>query len=209
VITAESAERTKLVQARVSREAQAVTMPRSEFLASLKIEQSFTQVRDAKATEFDRGFELLNKTNQFNTTGRRWTHAEMVEFFANDGFMLLTSLRDKTANNGVIGAALVQRGEIVQTVLSCRVFGLGAEIALGRVATRVALSQSPAARGRIVDTGKNFTCHRYFTELGFDVNAGEFTTHTVGAMPEWISVDLQAIDALVTNSSPVEQAAAA
>jgi FkbH-like protein len=185
VITAESAHRSQLVRARVEREAASQAMPREEWLKSLNIEQSFFLVRDGGSQYFNRSFELLNKTNQFNTTGRRWTLAEMQEFFEGGGVCVATSLKDKTIDNGIIGVALVKGGEIVQTVLSCRVFGLGAEVSMGRIATEIALTQAEKATGRIIDTGKNFTCHKYFE-----------ATQPCEA-PDWIAIS---VDSMMQNA---------
>jgi FkbH-like protein len=209
VITAESSDRTHLVKARVEREAQSHAMPRSEFLESLHIEQRFLAVRSVKDPGFERGFELLNKTNQFNTTGIRWTLLEMEQFFQEKGIFLLTSLKDKTVDNGIIGATLIQAGTLVQTVLSCRVFGLGAEAALGQVATRIALSQAGEARGHVFDTGKNFTCHQYFADLGYHAQGDGYATHKPAALPAWITVAEDEIDALLARVEPGPARAAA
>ena len=95
------------------------------------MEQRFFVLRGGDSKFFDRAFELINKTNQFNTTGKRWELAEMKRFLETGGVCLVTSLKDKTIDNGIIGAALIKDGEIAQAVLSCRVFGLGAEVEHG------------------------------------------------------------------------------
>ena len=133
-----------------------------------------------------RSFELLNKTNQFNTTGKRWSAAEFQEFLQAGGVCLAAHLTDKNIDNGIVGVALIKRGEIVQTVLSCRVFGLGVELALGSAATTIALRQANSATGRIVDSGKNFTCHRFFEEIGFISNGEYFLTTKPCVVPNWI-----------------------
>ena len=195
-ITAESAKRTELVRARVEREVLSQSIPREEWLKSLNIEQRFYIVDSDVNERFARAFELINKTNQFNTTGKRWQLAEMQEFFNEGGVCLLTSLKDKTVDNGIIGAILIRAGEIVQAVLSCRVFSLGAETGMGSVATAIALKQAAKATGRIVDTGKNFSCHAYFTNLGFEKVDDHFEAVAACEMPSWITVteSIQAVD---------------
>lgn len=185
-ITAESAQRTELVRARVDREVMSKSMPREEWLESLNIEQRFFLVKNDADERFARAFELINKTNQFNTTGKRWQLSEMQKFFSEGGVCLLTSLKDKTVDNGIIGAALISNGEIVQAVLSCRVFGLGAETTMGSMATTIALSQSEKATGRVIDTGKNFSCHNFFVSLGFEKTGDSFEAAAACDIPSWI-----------------------
>jgi FkbH-like protein len=204
-VTAESRARTALVKARVAREEQALTVPREEFLLSLKIEQSFLLLRSSKDPNFARGFELLNKTNQFNTTGKRWSVSELEAYFRDGGLCLLSALKDKTVDNGIIGAALVKHGVITQTVLSCRIFGLGAEICLGRVATQLALQSSETARAQVIDTGKNFTCHTYFESLGFQKQGDFFEAQAPCLAPAWIDFKSAALDALLRRAAFADQ----
>ncbi len=189
-VTAESAQRTTLVRARVERETLSQTVSKDEWLASLNIEQTISLLKVDTDAAFNRVFELLNKTNQFNTNGIRWQQEEFEAFLAGGGLCLYTALKDKTADNGIVGVSLVRDGEIIQSVLSCRVFGLGAEINLGRVAVMAALSQAGRAVGRIVDTGKNFSCHNWFANLGFADRSGLFETYEVCEAPSWISLSL-------------------
>jgi FkbH-like protein len=193
-VTAESLQRTKLVRAHIEREVLGKSMPRAEWLASLNLVQTFYVVREVDSDLFGRAVELLNKTNQFNTTGRRWETGEMGEFFESGGVCLLTSLQDKIMDNGVVGAALIKDGDIVQAVLSCRVFGLGAEVALGRFAIAIALDQAEVATGRVIDTGKNFTCHGYFETLGFKKLGDRLVGSEPCAAPDWITTpDLESL----------------
>jgi FkbH-like protein len=190
-VTRESRERTQLVRARIDREQGAQGVDRQTWLKSLELKQRFVAVRSTQDAGFARVFELINKTNQFNTTGKRWTQAEFEELFARGGFCLTSSLRDKTADNGVIGIVIVRGAEIVQAVLSCRVFGLGAELAIGAIASRLALKSGQTALGRIVKTDKNLASREFFAKLGFQQNGadeGLFETGVAPVSPEWIEV---------------------
>jgi FkbH-like protein len=187
--TAESLKRTELVQARLERENAAVGVSRAEWLVSLDCQQRFDLIKDAASPYFLRALELLNKTNQFNTTGRRWGAGELVDFLRRGGVAISTALKDRTADNGVVGVALIEAGEIVQLVLSCRVFGLGAETNLGRAATLIALSQAPTARGQILDSGRNFACHGIFEALGFHGDGDHFVCDAPCAPTPWIKVE--------------------
>ena len=193
-VTAESLRRTELVQARLERESAALDhsragLSRADWLTSLNCRQRFDVIRDGASPCFVRALELLNKTNQFNTTARRWSAGELSDFLDRGGVAVATALKDRTADNGVVGVALVKTGEIVQLVLSCRVFGLGAEINLGRAATLIALAQAASARGQIVDTGRNFACHGLFDSLGFRNEGDHFVCESPCPPTPWIEVE--------------------
>lgn len=189
-ITEESRRRTELVRARIDREAESTNINRNDWLRSLKLEERFFVVRSADAPHYVRAVELLNKTNQFNTTGQRWTPAEIDDFIQRGGVLLVASLKDKTVDNGVVGVALVKSGAIVQAVLSCRVFGLGAELAMGSIATSIAAQATSNVKARIVDTGKNLSCHDYFEKIGFRKVGDYFETSEANPVPPWIKVHM-------------------
>lgn len=168
-------------------------MTRADWLRSLGVKVAVEYATSPDGASPRRAFELINKTNQFNTTGRRWTPDEFASFFAAGGVCVLASLRDRVVDNGIVGAALVRSGVIEQAVLSCRVFGLGAEVVMGSVATRLALAQAGRAVGSIIDTGRNFTCHNYFASLGFTAADGRFEAEGGCEYPDWIEVEDAAV----------------
>lgn len=92
-----------------------------DFLESLAME---LRVGSVSAQESERVFELLNKTNQFNLTGRRIDREEYGRTLS--ALTVWTfSLRDRQADHGLIAVAVVSPGpprRLLQCVLSCRVF---------------------------------------------------------------------------------------
>jgi len=185
-ISAESKQRTQTTQALIARETNKKVMPRDEWLKSLELQQRHRIIDRSDDKNFPRAFELLNKTNQFNTTGKRWTPSEMQEFFHAGGKIIALFLRDRLADNGLVGLCLIQGENIVQAVLSCRVFGFDAEILMGRLACALILANHERVCGKIIDTGKNKTCHSWFNKMGFIANGeGEFITksHTECPLP--------------------------
>ncbi|MGC1303140.1 MAG: HAD-IIIC family phosphatase [Caulobacteraceae bacterium] len=186
-ISSESANRTELVRAKIERDHQRETLSREDWLKSLDIQQTFSVVTSTSHTNFERAFELINKTNQFNTNGRRWTAAELGVLFKQKGFLLTSNLSDKSVDNGLTGVVIVQGTEIVQAVLSCRVFNLGAEAGMLHEAVRLILQKHDAAVGRITETGRNFVCHDIYDKLGFRREGDTFVTNQVPARPEWIN----------------------
>ncbi|MEX3991288.1 HAD-IIIC family phosphatase [Paraburkholderia sp. EG286A] len=192
IVTEESARRTELVRAISQREASADAnngVSREEWLASLQLRQSFFLIKTPQSRHFDRAFELINKTNQFNTTGKRWERSEFEAFISHGGYCVVSSLRDKLIDNGIISVCLINGEKIVQVVLSCRVFGLGAELVVGAIATRLALKSGSEVRAELVDTGRNATCHDYFKRLGFSQTAVGLYSRTANELPSYIEIE--------------------
>lgn len=79
--------------------------------------------------------QLTQKTNQFNTSLKRYNEAETVEMYKSDNWKLYTcSYRDKFGDEGIVGAFLVhikkQEACIDNFVVSCRALGRKAEYTL-------------------------------------------------------------------------------
>lgn len=192
VVTEESSRRTELVRAISQREAGSDAVggvSREEWLASLQLRQSFFLIESPKSRHFDRAFELVNKTNQFNTTGKRWEKPEFERFLSKGGCCVVSSLRDKLIDNGIISVCLIQGENIVQVVLSCRVFGLGAELVVGAVATRLALKSRREIRAELIDTGKNASCHDYFKRIGFSQTKTGLFASEASEPPSYIEIE--------------------
>src|SRR5580658_2626579 len=68
-ITTESVHRTQMVQAQVQRDSARKAMPHEEFLRTLELRAAVSQIDSTGNLHMSRALELLNKTNQFNTSG--------------------------------------------------------------------------------------------------------------------------------------------
>jgi FkbH-like protein len=191
ILSEESVRRTDLVRGRINRDLAPKPQDRMAWLQSLELRERLFLIGDTHEQRFGRALELINKTNQFNTTGRRWSLAEMEAFFKSGGQCVAATLKDKTLDNGLIGVALVKPGQIVQVVLSCRVFGLGAEKVLAAAAVGLALKGKAIVVTQIEDTGKNLSCHGFFTELGFVAMPRGYETAVIPATPVWIRVEVE------------------
>ena len=175
-ISAESAARTEMVQQQLQRnQEQAVSDP-LEFLRSLDLKLRFYRVEGSSVPAPKlRAIELINKTNQWNSTGARLDEGSLEQFLSTGGHLYGASASDRFTHYGDVIFALVHSGEIVQMVMSCRVAGLGIESAfLQRVLSDLGLA---GALMRFVDTGRNAP-FKFFVERlavddgGYMVNAG-------------------------------------
>lgn len=98
---------------------------RKSYLKSLNITTTINKLTPSDS-KFTRCFELLNKTNQFNTTGERRTNAEFFNLVENN-LVYYFSVKDKFAEHGIVGVVLIEDGCIIQFIMSCRVIGLDVE----------------------------------------------------------------------------------
>lgn len=123
--------------------------------------------------------QLTQKTNQFNLTTRRYTESEIQEKIRDPAWRVFwCSCRDRFADEGVIGAALVKiiggEWQIDTFLMSCRVLGRGVEKAfLGSICNRAHASGTKMMRGEFIRTAKNSQTENFFALCGF--TAGERT----------------------------------
>jgi FkbH-like protein len=164
-VTEESAMRAESLQMNVMREELRKTISDEEYLKSLQVKVGIDRLNSTSAGRFPRAFELLNKTNQFNTTGRRWSAGEIEAFFASGGYALIAQVSDRFSNYGLTALALCAGSHCEQMVMSCRVFGLGIEKQLFEdFASRARTIGQPTLAYRV--TSKNGPVKGFLQEIG-------------------------------------------
>ena len=169
-ITEESARRTEMIQAQSEREHTRSSMSREEFLKSLNLKVVGHVIKSPSDQSVERACELLNKTNQFNTTGRRWTSEEIGRFFAEGGVFHAFKVTDRFTAYGLVGLLLVQGNCIRQFVMSCRVVGLDVEQQMLRsVVDRI---NAPEVTAEHDKTEKNHLCTDLYAKNGFELRDG-------------------------------------
>jgi FkbH-like protein len=166
-VTDESQRRTELVRSQVLRERERVQFSRADFLASLELEVEVFEVTERADPRFERLVELINKTNQFNTTGHR---RRPDEFFGGPQPARLFGFRarDRFSDYGVVGAVVVRGGCIEQFVMSCRVIGLDVENAVvAHLTGELRAAGVPEVSATLVETEANFPCRDLYERCGF------------------------------------------
>jgi FkbH-like protein len=93
----------------------------------LKDAEAFLTFDASGARDSARSFELVNKTNQFNLNGKRFTEAEWRKLISDPDVLVIgASYRDKYGPLGTVGVMLLQktdeRWRMLQWVMSCRAF---------------------------------------------------------------------------------------
>ena len=153
-------------------------MSRTEFLVSLEIKVSIVRIMDTRHAGFARCLELINKSNQFNTTGRRWTMEDCAAFFALGGRFHAFEVRDRFAAYGIVGVAILLDATIKQFVMSCRVLGLDVETAV--IAWIANNSGGPILHAELVETDANFLCRDLYHKCGFE-RRGDVWARSLGS----------------------------
>jgi FkbH-like protein len=174
-ITDESRRRTEMVRAQVEREKQRRRMSRDEFLATLAITVSIHKIDSADSPYFPRAFELLNKSNQFNTTGQRWTLQDCVLAFSKKFVFYVFEVEDRFTKYGLVGVIITFEYGVEQFVMSCRVVGLDVELAvLAELMRQARQAGLFFVQARLIETDANLLCRDLFTRAGFENMSGQW-----------------------------------
>jgi FkbH-like protein len=184
--TSEDRDRAGQYAANAEREAlRGSTQSMEEFLRGLNMSVlfgPFTTVDHARVVQ------LINKTNQFNTTTRRYSSEEITYITSLPNALTLQfRLLDRIGDNGLVSTMILRPTpdeedvlEIENWVMSCRVFGRHLEYEAMNIAVDAARERG--IRAFIADyiaTSKNNVISSLYSSLGFS-NVGE-TVPSAGA----------------------------
>ena len=128
------------------------------------------------AVDHARVVQLINKTNQFNTTTRRYAGDEIARIMEEpDAVTLQFRLLDRVGDNGLVSTMILRPTpdddevlEIENWVMSCRVFGRELEYEAMNIAVEAAKERG--ARTLVADyipTPKNDVISKLYPSLGF------------------------------------------
>jgi FkbH-like protein len=167
--TRESRERNRMYAENTVRdEARRDAGDYQDFLRGLKMVMEGSALDEAR----ERVVELINKTNQFNLTTRRYNWGELSNVVKN-GFGRSYRLKDRFGDNGIISVVAVVHEQQTDAridlwLMSCRVLGRKVEEAI--LADIVARARALGARrlvGEYCPTAKNGLVQELFPRLGF------------------------------------------
>lgn len=193
--TAEARSRTELYRQQAHRqEALSGAFDYPTMMANLGLALEF---RRAAPRDLDRLTELVQRTNQFNTTTRRYTRQQLQGLMTSDRHRVcVATLADKFGSLGLVLAVIVERNgdEAVfdSVVMSCRAMGFQLEHAV----VRLILDAEPGVSrwvGMFVPTDRNTPAAGLFAECGFVAAEGgqrwvrEGDT-TAPLLPSWFAL---------------------
>lgn len=147
-----------------------------EYLDSLKM---VAEIAPFKPIYLERITQLINKTNQFNLTTRRYTFAD-IERISHDATFtsLYGRLSDVYGDNGLVSVIIGRReGEVLHLdlwIMSCRVLKRDMECAMLDTLVQSARALGVLEiRGYYIRTPKNGMVADHYSNLGFEfVSAG-------------------------------------
>lgn len=171
--TADDAGRTRQYQANAERrQGQATATDMDSFLSDLDM---VLEVEPVTPVNLTRVTQLINKTNQFNLTTRRYTEPEVRDLRDSpDVLTFAARLKDRFGDNGIIAIVigrLVEHGRTLDLdswLMSCRVLGRGVEQALLSVVAAAAARRGVTRLvGRYRPTARNGMVRDFYPGLGF------------------------------------------
>jgi FkbH-like protein len=140
------------------------------FLTSLRMKMKVEPINDLN---IERSTQLINKSNQFNLTTRRYTLAEIRGIVDSPEWCTLTfSLRDELGDNGLISVILLRKqGDALAIdtwIMSCRVLQRGVEqFARNELVDLCRAEDSVRLLGTYIPTAKNSLVVDHYAKLGF------------------------------------------
>lgn len=171
-----------------------------EFLRSLDMS---IEIKYADRFSILRITSLINRTNQFNLTTRRYTQRQVEEMNAQPGRFQIYCLgvSDRFGDEGIVGVAIVRNEDQMWVVdsflMSCRVIGRKIETAfLAKIVSDAKRNGVFYLVGEHIPTAKNEPARSFYKDHGFEkIEEGEDLTrwrldlekYTVN-MPEWVKV---------------------
>ncbi len=142
----------------------------SAYLASLDMVCTINFVEDVARA---RVAQLINKSNQFNLTTRRYSEGELVAAIRDPAkHVVQVRLVDRFGDNGIISVLIADKGsdawEIDTWLMSCRVLGRRVEEAcLGHLAAMAREVGAKALIGKYIPSPKNDMVKDHYGKLGF------------------------------------------
>jgi FkbH-like protein len=180
---------------RANGERQAALGQATDMAGYLKGLQMVMRARPIGPGELARATQLINKTNQFNLSTRRYSEAQVQQLADSPGAIALgLRLSDKFGDNGLISVVLARRDAAWRSdelfidtwLMSCRVLGRQAEQAALQVLAEQASAAGYAALiGEYRPSERNAMVAEHYPQLGFihEPNADTASTATLWRYP--------------------------
>lgn len=172
-LTDEDKKRNQMYAANLKREAaKPKTKDLSEFLSSLEMHAKICPI---SANNLSRSFQMINKTNQFNLTTKRYTEAEVEKIYQDKNWCTVAaSLEDKFGDNGQVGLTLAEikgkKAYIDIFLMSCRVINRGLEsLMVEALFVELKARNIEYVLGEYIPTAKNGLVETFFENHGFEL----------------------------------------
>ncbi|MFW9924841.1 MAG: HAD-IIIC family phosphatase [Candidatus Thorarchaeota archaeon] len=161
-------------------------------------------IRRAEDKNLGRVTELIQRTNQLNATVVRYTKEQILDFHKSDDYRIyIADLYDRYGEYGLIGAAIVKRGEekwsMEVVTFSCRAMGKTVEQSFMYYIMRDAQKEKANSLiSKYRQTEKNEAIKRIFEDAGFEMRPEKqddfiiweynFKDKGIPEYPEWFKI---------------------
>jgi FkbH-like protein len=147
--------------------------------------------------------QLTQKTNQFNTTTRRYTEEAIINFVQSNFLVVAIRVSDKFGDNGLTGLSIVEKGNGVWRIdsflLSCRVLGRRAEEALLAYIISEAKNEGcDFLHAEFIQSKKNEPASQFYKNNGFvrlkdedDIQTWKLNLSGNYSYPDFIKVEYE------------------
>ena len=141
-----------------------------DYLKQLDMTLTITKVNKSN---FSRCVQMLNKTNQFNFTTKRYTESSFEKYLENKKIKTIVfSLSDKFGDHGITGllTAKINKDTLVidNFLMSCRILGRRVEDQIIYEALKIAIKfKLKFLVGYYIKTQKNIQCKNFYVERNF------------------------------------------
>ncbi len=170
-VLGEDLKRTQMYQGEAKRRQEmSYSLNLDEYIAKLEIVADIHRMRPE---ELERVTQLINKTNQFNVTTKRYMLAEVEDIATNpDNAIYVVYISDKYGDSGLISVIiLIDDGEKIRIdtfLMSCRVMGRKLEdVIINELAAKYA--GKGYLVGEFIPTARNAPVKKLFDRLGFSL----------------------------------------
>ena len=163
--TDESKVRTDMLKAQIKREELRDEIVDEEtFLKTLGIKVDLIRTKSEKY--LDRIVELVQRTNQFNTSLIRHTSSEISQFLKDDEVhVYVMKAEDKFTPYGVVGVCILKENRVENFIMSCRVIGL--KVAVPFLISALQDAKIEPLVGEVVEGPRNHPSRSIFGDAGF------------------------------------------
>jgi FkbH-like protein len=181
-LSAEDLKRTQFYRADTKRQAlESSAADLDSFLQSLDMVARIETVVDST---LERTVQLINRSNQFNLTTRRYSNADVLHLMSNPLWITrVISLSDRFGDSGLISVLLAKEDSdalfIDTWLMSCRVLKRGVELVLlNNIVSYANARGLNRIVGEYIPTPKNELVRDHYRTLGFTQIEGQIGAHS-------------------------------
>lgn len=171
-VTGEDMKKTSMYRSDLQRKAELATaVSFDDYLKKLEMDMD---IHLMKPEEEKRVTQLVNKTNQFNVTTKRYSEEEIHRFAEDENIDVITvHISDKYGDQGLVSLLIIRYegsvAEIDTFLMSCRVMGRNVENEImARVKERLVTKNIETVLAQYIKTPKNAPVADLFPKLGFE-----------------------------------------